>query len=264
MAAHPGNPVWFELVAADADAAQAFYADVVGWTIAAGGMPGMDYRIVTAPDGDRIAGLMPPPPGMPGAPTWLVYFGCDDVDATVAAAQANGAALRLPPMDVPGAGRLAMLADPQGNAFYVMQGQGAADSRAFAQGQDTPAGHAVWTELSTPDQDAGIAFYTDLFGWRQDGAMPMGPLGDYKFLYNGTANLGAAMRTPPGAPDGWQVYFLVPEIDAAIGRGQTGGGTLIQGPDEIPGGSFSAVLADPQGARFGLVGPRTMSAGAGA
>lgn len=260
MAHAQGNPVWFELIADDADAAQAYYADVVGWTIAPGEMPGMDYRIVAAPDGDRIAGLMPRPAGMPGKPVWLVYVGCDDVDATVAAAQAAGATLRLPPMEVPGAGRLAMLADPQGHPFYVMQGDGARDSRAFEQGPEARAGHAVWIELSAPDQDAGIAFYADLFGWRQDGAMPMGPLGEYRFLYNGATPVGAAMRTPPGAPDGWQTYFLTPDIDAAVGRATAGGGTLVQGPDEIPGGAFSAVLADPQGARFGLVGRRGAAA----
>ncbi|MDP1027412.1 VOC family protein [Sphingomonas sp. KR1UV-12] len=256
-----GNPVWFELVTSDPDAAQRFYADVVGWTIAPGEMPGMDYRILSARDGDRVGGLMPRPAGMEAAPVWLVYIGCDDVDRTVAAAQAKGAALQLPPMDVPGAGRLAMLADPQGNPFYVMHGEGTIDSRAFEQhGNSARPGHAVWTELSTPDQDAGIAFYADLFGWRQDGAMPMGPLGEYKFLYNGDAMVGAAMRTTPGAPNGWQSYFLVPDIDAAVGRVAAGGGTLIQGPDEIPGGAFSAVLADPQGARFGLVGTRGAAA----
>ncbi len=63
-----GTPIWYELLSDDPNAAQAFYADVVGWDIAPGET---GYRIVTAPDGERIAGLMKQPDGMKNGPTWL-------------------------------------------------------------------------------------------------------------------------------------------------------------------------------------------------
>ena len=62
--------------------------------------------------------------------------------------------------------------------------------------------------------------------------------------------------TLTGAPARWSWYAQAGDIDVAVAAAQAGGGTLIQGPDAIPGGSFSASLADPEGHAFGLVGPR--------
>ncbi len=137
-----------------------------------------------------------------------------------------------------------------------MRGASDAESQAFTTSDEATPGHAVWNELTAADPEAAIAFYADLFGWRQDGAMPMDGLGDYRFLHSSSTCLGAVMGRTPNGRDGWQFYFLVPQIDAAVERLIARGGTMIQGPDEIPGGGFSLVAKDPQGARFGLVGPR--------
>jgi uncharacterized protein len=250
----PGSFVWYELITPDADAAQRFYADVIGWTVTSGAMPVIDYRIAMSPDGDAIGGLLQPP-GAAGPTAWRGYIEVADVDATVADITGAGGAVHLPPMDVPNVGRLAMLADPQGATFYVIASTGP-DARAFqAAGGSTP-GHATWNELAAPDPAAAIAFYTDRFGWRQDGAMPMGPLGEYQFLQHGDVAIGAVMPVVMKARLGWQVYFHVADIDAAADRLRIGGGTVIQGPDPVPGDFHAVVAEDPAGARFGLVGPR--------
>lgn len=250
-----GDFIWYELLTRDIDAAAAFYGDVVGWTVQESGTPGIDYRLLVAPDGQPVAGLMAMPPGMP-APTWLGYVAVDDVDAATADFVGAGATQHMPPTTMPGVGRMAMVSDPQHAALYLMRGESEAASTSFCGSEHATPGHFVWNELTAPDQDHAIAFYADRFGWRQEGAMPMGPLGDYKFLHNGPACIGAAMGMVPGGQAGWQYYALVPDIDAAIARIAAGGGTVLQGPDEIPGGSFSVVAVDPMGARFGLVGAR--------
>jgi predicted enzyme related to lactoylglutathione lyase len=254
MANAHGTPVWYELMTRDADAAQRFYAQVVGWTIASAGMEGMDYRICTAPDGEAVAGVMTPPEGGP-PPQWLFYIGVDDVDAAVDACTAAGATLQMPAFEVPEVGRMALLADPHGTPFYVMRGASEEASRAFVSRGEAP-GHGVWNELTAPDQDAAMRFYGTVFGWREEGAMPMGALGDYRFILNGEEALGATMSTAAG-PQGWQFYFQVEDVDAAVVRLKEAGGTLMQGPDEIPGGRFSVVAKDREGARFGFVGART-------
>jgi hypothetical protein len=193
---------------------------------------------------------------MPGGPVWLTYFGVDDVDTTVAEITAAGGAVHMPAMDVPGVGRMALATDPHGAAFYVMRGADEEASHAFQQGDAATPGHAVWNELTAPDQDAAMAFYARLFGWRHEGAMPMGPLGDYKFVYGASACIGATMNTPPDGRPGWMPYFLIADIDAGIERLRSAGGTLIQGPDQIPGGSYSVMAEDAEGVRFGLVGDR--------
>ena len=251
-----GEWIWFELLSTDPDAAQAFYGDVVGWTAKSSGAPDMDYRLLSAPDGE-VAGLMQQPEGTGEKSVWLGYVGVDDVDASVAAIEAAGGTTHMPATTMPGVGRMAMLTDPQGTAFYVMRGESDETSQAFKQPGEGSLGHTVWCELSAPDPDAALAFYRTAFGWGQEGAMPMGELGDYRFLQAGEIGFGALMGVVPGGAPGWQFYFHVPDIDAAAERVSAGGGTIVQEPIEIPGGDYSLVARDPQGAGFGLVGPRS-------
>lgn len=116
-----GAPSWNELSTSDLAAARAFYGAVFGW-----GWKG-DDAYDEARVGDRsIAGAMPRPEGMPAeAPDgWLVYFGTDDVDAGTADAQRLGATLVSGPMAIPGTGRFAVLADPEGAVFALFQPEG--------------------------------------------------------------------------------------------------------------------------------------------
>jgi predicted enzyme related to lactoylglutathione lyase len=64
---------------------------------------------------------MPMPPGV-GAPShWLAYFSVADVDAAHAKAASLGANTHVPPMDIPGVARFAVLADPQGATFAIVK-----------------------------------------------------------------------------------------------------------------------------------------------
>ena len=256
MTDREGLPIWYELLARDPDTAERFYTRVLGWTAKRPQLAAApDYRVLAAPDGDGVAGLMAVPSGAPMAPGWLVYLAVDEVDATVERVTAAGGAVTMPATDIPDVGRIALVADPDGTPFYVMRGDDEG-SRAFRSADTATAGHAVWNELTAPDQDAALAFYAGLFGWRHEGAMPMGELGDYKFVHSGTICLGATMNSFAGKGPGWQFYFMVDDVDSAVERLTGAGGRVIQGPDEIPGGSFSVVAADPEGAAFGFVGER--------
>lgn len=259
MARNPhGTPVWYELSASDSDKAQGFYEKVIGWSARPAGMSDMDYRLFAAPDGKDVAGLMRPPEGM-SMSGWLVYFGVDDVDATADAVTAGGGGVHMPPTALPGVGRMAYVTDPQGNPFYLMRGEPDEPSEAFSQymdGAPPPPGHAVWNELTADDQEAAMGFYGPILHLRHEGGMPMGELGDYKFVHVGSTCIGATMNAQPDWPRGWQPYFLVDDIDAALDRISAAGGTILSGPDEIPGGSYSLSATDPEGSRFGLVGPR--------
>jgi predicted enzyme related to lactoylglutathione lyase len=87
--------------------------------------------------------------------------------------------------------------------------------------------------------------------------MPMGPLGDYQFLQRGDVGIGAVMPLmEPGVRPQWTFYIGVDDIDRAAGAVDSGGGQVLQEPIEIPGGEYSLTGLDPQGASFGLVGPR--------
>jgi uncharacterized protein len=264
MGKQHGSFIWYELLTADAKAAKAFYDAVIGWTIDAEAPPGgMDYRMIHTSDGhaggvmqlnaDMIAG---------GAKSvWLGYIGVDDVDASVAAITAAGGQVHLPPFDVPGAGRIAMVADPQGVPFYVMRGSTeGADSTAY---QRHGLQHVSWNELTTPDDAGALAFYEAQFGITKVGGMPMGPLGEYSFIANtetaGDA-IGAIMPITPNGHPGWNFYFRVPDIAAAKATVEARGGAVLMGPDQVPGGEWTLHCTDPEGVFFGLVAPENSGA----
>jgi hypothetical protein len=250
-----GRFIWYELLTTDAAAASAFYGDVIGWETRDSGMPGVDYRLF-ATGGHDVAGHMTIPQGVPETmrPAWLGYIGVDDIDAVVGAIAADGGRVHMPAMDMPGVGRIAMVSDPQNVPFYVMRGASEGESRSFSV---SDAGHCRWNELSTSDQEGALASYTRHFGWQRGEAMPMGEMGDYRFVHHGGEMIGAVMPVQPQAPGPlWFFYFGVEDIDAAAAKVGAGGGTVVQQPMQIPGGEYSLVAADPQGVAFGLVGPR--------
>lgn len=255
-----GDHIWYELLTTDPDAAQAFYGPMLGWTFRDSGMPGADYRLFATAEAD-VGGLMQADAEMPTA--WLGYVGVEDVDAMAASMRAGGGSVYVPPTDIPGVGRFALVADPAGALFYVMTPTPPADqpdAQSLSFSYETPRpGHCAWNELMTTDPAGAIAWYGQRFGWVKDGDMEMGPIGTYSFLRHASKGLlGAVLPMMPGAErPAWTCYFRVPEIDAAAAHIRNRGGQLIQEPIEIPGGDYSLTALDPQGVAFGLVGPRT-------
>ncbi|MEI2807833.1 VOC family protein [Albidovulum sp.] len=268
-----GAPCWYELSTTPGKLGEAgaFYAKVLGWTFADAGMDGFDYRLASI-DGAMVAGAMDMPAdaaGMP--PMWLVYFAVDDADRAVAQMAAAGARVHRPVTPIPGTGRFAVLGDPQGAGFGILEpapmpggggAEGGADDgadggagRAFDQKK---AGHGNWHELATTDPRAAMAFYTGAFGWRPSRSMDMGEMGSYDLFARNGADIGGMMRLQPGgapAPH-WLPYFGANGIDLAIARIKAAGGSVLHGPAEVPGGAFIAVARDPEGAQFAVVGPK--------
>jgi len=251
------NFIWYELLAEDAGAAAEFYAGVIGWQVEDSGIPDLDYRIFATNEGEAIGGLMQRPPGSPGGPVWLGYLPVVDVDESLGAIVEDGGSVLLPAWTMAGVGRMALVADPLGAPFYIMAAEDERPSRAFVEhGSGPSAGHVVWNERIASDPDRALDFFGRHFGWVQQGGMPMGELGEYRFLADGPVMLGALMGCPPGGTPGWRFYVAVEDIDAAAARVTERGGTIEYGPVEIPGGDYPLSALDPQGARFGLVGPR--------
>lgn len=258
-----GSFVWYELMTDDIDAAQAFYGELLGWQVVPSGQPALDYRIAQVRDPDNgdyhdVAGLLQLSPDMKAGgaePAWLGYIAAEDIDACVAQIETGGGKVHMPVSHVPGVGRLAMVSDPQGAPFYVISPEGEGESLAFA--FDKPrSGHCAWNELATRDPEAAKRFYGTQFGWIKEGEMDMPGLGPYEFLQHREL-FGAVMPLPKTSSDSmWNFYFRVSDIDQAVAFVTSAGGTLLAGPDEIPGGDFALTGIDPQGAKFALVGQK--------
>ena len=262
-AAPQGDFIWYELMTPDPEGSKAFYDAVVGWDVSPEGPPEYaGYRMIGRSDGKFAGGVLPLTPEMQqhGArPTWLGYLHVQDVDEKLKAIEAAGGKTQMPATDIPNVGRIAMVTDPQGAPFYIMkplppQGDPNAKSDVFSVNE---AQRVRWNELSTTDQDGAVDFYQRQFGWKQEGTMPMGEMGDYRFIQANGVNIGAIMRKPPQLPVSlWTYYIGVDDIDRAAEAIKAGGGQILNGPMEIPGGEVALNGLDPQGASFGLVGPR--------
>jgi len=117
MVNEPGTLTWNELITTDPSAAS-FYQQVLGLTTSTMDMGSGEYTLFEA-DGKQVGGATPPP--VPGVPNhWHVYFAVADTDAATAKAAELGGAVVAQPFDTP-AGRIALLTDPQGAAFSVIQ-----------------------------------------------------------------------------------------------------------------------------------------------
>ena len=255
MAATANSFVWYELMTSDLTAAETFYKGVVGWATQDAGMP-EPYTMVLA-GSSAIGGLMTIPEEarkMGAPPCWVGYIGVPDVDAAAARVQAAGGALHRAPDDIPGVGRFAVVADPQGAGFMLFKGN--MDEAPPAPPPGT-AGTVGWHELHAGDGASAWDFYAGQFGWTKDSAMDMGPMGLYQLFCTGGEAVGGMMTKVPEMPvAAWLYYFNVDAIDAAAQRVTSAGGKVVNGPMEVPGGQWIINATDPQGAMFALVAPK--------
>ncbi len=260
-----GRPIWYELMTPNARAVAPFYRAVLGWSIPDDGAPmpnGGEYRAIGRPDGGSAGGVLTLTKDMQSGgarPGWLPYFHVDDVDAAVAKAATLDAPTWLPPRTIPGAGRMAMIADPQGAPFYLLKptpppDRPDAESDVF---DAKKASHCRWNELVTNDAMAAGVFYKKLLGWTIDEKMSMGSAGDYSFIDCGKQRIGAIspMIKQTTTPL-WLLYFGVEDIARAEVAAKANGGKVVREPNQIPGGEYTFVATDPAGALVGFVGPR--------
>ncbi len=180
---HHGAPCWYELTTGDLGAAQTYYADLLGWSWADAGMEGFDYRLASM-GGTMVAGASMGAQ-LDTPPSWLTYFAVTDCDATAKAVADAGGAVHMPPADIPGTGRFAILADPQGASFGILQPLLMPDGSAGGAFDQQKPGHGNWHELMTSDPKAALDFYGKLFGWAESRVDGNGPRHDLPHLRAG-------------------------------------------------------------------------------
>jgi predicted enzyme related to lactoylglutathione lyase len=246
-----GRPLWYELMTSDTKAAEQFYKNVVGWTAKPSEGSPQAYTEFHSPGDVPVAGLMKTPEGMNAPPFWSMYVGVPKIEEAVDRITRLGGSEMSPVIEIPTVGRMQMMKDPQGAAFYIYQ------PASTAHRPEGPAevGEASWLELMTTDAPAALKFYSELFGWQPSEALDMGAMGKYHMFNRPHGMIGGMMNKPPEmahVPPHWQIYFRVPDINAAVDRIKANGGQILNGPMEVPGGDWIVSGMDPQGAAFSL------------
>ena len=255
MVSSHGRFVWYELTTTDMKGAKAFYASVVGWGARGASMPGSAYSLFTIGD-SPVTGLMnmPEEARRTGVtPRWTGYVGVDDVDAAVERIKQLGGAVYVPPMDVPNISRFSVVADPQMATLALVKGAKTSQAQSVAPGKP---GHVGWHELLAADWETAFAFYGELFGW-QKADSHVGVMGAYQEFSAGGETIGGMFTKPATLPvPFWLYYFNIDDIQAAAKRVEAGGGQILYGPTEVPGGAWIVHCTDPEGAIFALLDRR--------
>ncbi len=252
-----GQFIWYELLTTDTGAASDFYCSVAGWQARDSGMPGIDYTLFNVPGFEMgLAGMMALTDEMCEEnipPHWLGYISVDDVDAKTEEFVKKDGTTLMPPHDIPGIGRFSVMRDPEGAAICLM-------TAIIPEGPMPPCpepgapGTFGWRELYAGDGARAMAFYGEMFGWKQRSAHDVGPMGTYYIFGSDDKDVGGMITRPPQMPQpAWAFYINVDAIEAAVERVRSGGGQVLNGPMAVPGGDMIAQCTDPQGAFFSLV-----------
>src|SRR5262249_21112697 len=186
----PGKFVWFELVARDPKKAQAFYGEVLGWKVQGFPMGPTTYDMIF--NGDTMIGGYATPKSDRQASHWISYVSVEDVDAAVKGASANGGTVVDAPYEIPGVGRAARIADPQGAELCPFKNATGDPPDAPA----TPAGQWLWNELHTTEASKALAFYEKVIGFSHR-SMDMGPGGVYHIISRGGVDRGGVSSHLP-------------------------------------------------------------------
>ncbi len=245
-----GRFLWYELLTTAPRAAQDFYTGVVGWGTDVWEGAGAPYTLWTVGE-TPVGGIMnlPEDAMKQGArPHWLAHIGSSDVDRSVRKAAQLGATVMREPFDIGTVGRVAILTDPQGAIFSIY-----APASELPDPEGWPRlGDVSWNELAVSNWEEAFDFYHDLFGWEKGEAHDIGEFGIYQIYKRNGIRLGGMFNKPPEMPAMWIFYARVGDVKRGVENIQKGGGTILNGPMEVPGGDWIVQFMDPQGALFAL------------
>ncbi len=251
----PGTPSWVELSSPDADAAAAFYGEVMGWSATEPGPAESGGYRMFQQDGKSVAGLMGHM--QEGQPTaWATYVSVADADETAEKVKGAGGSVIVAPMDVMDIGRMAVFSDPTGAVFGIWQ------PKTFA-GADlvNEPNSLCWNEVHTRDPDANKAFYAAVFGWVAGRPSFEGAPESYTVWELAGKPVGGMMQMtddmfPPDVPPHWSVCFAVADCDDTVAKARGLEAKVVAEPMDMPIGRFAGLI-DPQGAWFTLMQPST-------
>jgi predicted enzyme related to lactoylglutathione lyase len=269
-----GVPCWVDTAQPDPEAAAAFYGGLFGWEFVdrtPAGMPGR--YLVGRLRGRDVAAVSSPPPGAPPVTVWNTYVASDDADQTFAKAITAGGTALMEPADISDAGRLAVVADPEGAVIGVWQARATIGARLVNE-----PGTWNFSGLNTRDPEGAAAFYGAVFGWTTvhvdipEGGFSMFRMPGYgdhlaqrdPGIRERMAGDGAPPgfedtvawlqpivegQFPEGTPAHWGITFATDDADESAARTEGLGGTVLTPPFDAPWVRMT-VLRDPQGAVF--------------
>ena len=246
---HVGKRVYAELVTPDLATAKNFYAQLFGWTF-------QDYQQRDAMftqaslDGQVIGGIYQRPLPAGRRPGWISFIATTDLAKTAALATQNGAKVLLSPRSFANLGQEAVLSDPQGAVFALLQSN-SGDPADYL----VSPGDWIWSSLIATDPKADADFYKTVLGYDVY-AMPDTQDAQHLLLASdkfARASVNPIPATWTNAKPRWLNFIRVDDAAATSAKVTALGGKVVQQPHIDRHGGKIAVVADPTGALFGLM-----------
>jgi predicted enzyme related to lactoylglutathione lyase len=245
-----GEPCWADLQTRDVAAAKTFYGQVFGWM----------FKDLPTPDGrsyaqafvkDQLVAVIAPQNPMQEAEgthgQWNIYLSATDTEEIAEDAVHAGGKLQFGPEAVADTGVLAFIEPPGGGTTGIWQAGTHTGSHLFNE-----PGALAWAELLTPEPQAAVAFFQQLFR-HEVTEYPQDDGGSYSTLMVNGDEVAGVVPAGEGDEASWQIYFGVADLRKAVEAAVAAGGELLVEPeDKLETGSL-ATIEDPQGGVLSLI-----------
>ncbi|GAA1683710.1 VOC family protein [Glycomyces endophyticus] len=253
-----GAPIWSDSMTTELAADTAFYEGLFGWDSENAGEEFGEFTTFSL-GGRPVMGIAPCPPGTDPSRSWNLYFAVADAAASAALASRLGGTVVHGPEEVPGMLRFAMVNDPNGAAFGIME----AIDPANGFGVWGEPGSVSWAEYHFDGAPAdAMRFYADLLGWNAVTPPWEDPANERPYAAlspgSGGAEFGgchAAEGFEKGLPPQWSVMVAVEDADAVCARAKELSGSVAAEPMDVPGLRVAGVAA-PGGTVVAVHSPR--------
>ncbi|MFE4194786.1 VOC family protein [Paenarthrobacter sp. NPDC056912] len=245
-----GEPCWADLQTRDVAAAKDFYGKVFGWT----------YKDLPTPDGrsyaqafvkDQLVAVIAPQNSLQEAAgtngQWNVYIAATDTEEIAEDSVHAGGKLQFGPETVADTGVLAFVEPPGGGTTGIWQAGTHLGSHLFNE-----PGALAWAELLTPEPQAAVAFFQQLFGYEVT-EYPQDDGGNYSTLMVIDDEVAGIVPAGEGEEAAWQIYYGVSDLRRAAEAAVAAGGEMLVEPEEIPEAGSLATIQDPQGGVLSLI-----------
>ena len=245
----PGKFTWFDMATPKPVEQQDFYASLFGWSFRSPGQSDDDYALIVN-RGRAIGGMFrhEPPGGEQDGALWIALMSVTSVDEAIATTQSSGGAVQVQAATVPDRGRHALLTDPAGAIFGVLD-----SSTGDPPDYQVEMGDVIWVDLFARDVPGMIRFYSGLAPYEISTRPIVQDVERNILSAHGMPRAGIVPVDEEANRAAWVPYVRVENVAATLEKVVEGGGFAIVAPDERILNGNVAVFVDPFGGVTGIV-----------
>jgi uncharacterized protein len=244
-----GKVVWHDLLTNTPQQSQKFYSELFGWEFESIGTAKGAYYLIRS-QGQLVGGMVDTNKlGVKdNISQWIAVLSVTDIENAVAEVAAQGGIVLTPPTNLASRGILAVIEDPQGAFFALLQ----THSGDPVNSEPRP-GSFLWDELWTRDVKASTSFYQAVLGYeREDDAFADSERSYSVFKSQGVNRAGILHHPFPDVRPVWANYLWVDDPSSVTARVERLDGKILVETQQREIGGQVALISGPSGAGIAL------------